>query len=71
MARRKLARSGSSFSREILVLLMNPPEGMPGRAKPGGKSPLVSIHSGGMVSRERGKARSQFSYESRPLLLWS
>jgi hypothetical protein len=36
MARRKLTRSGSSFSREILVLLMNPPEGMPGRAKPGG-----------------------------------
>src|ERR1700674_6011576 len=57
MARRKLGRSGSSFSREILVLLMNPPEGMPGSASPGGKSPLVSIHSGGMVSREGEDAK--------------
>jgi hypothetical protein len=57
MARRKLGRSGSSFSREILVLLMNPPEGMPGRARPGGKSPPVSIHSGGMVSREGEDAK--------------
>ena len=75
MARRKLAGSGSSLSREILVLLMNPPEGMPGRARPGGKSPPVSIHSGGMVSREGGgrevSSTNQLNYESRPGVLRS
>jgi hypothetical protein len=71
MARGELGRSGSSFSREILVLLMNPPEGMPGRARPGGKSPLVSIHSGGMVSREGGRREVHLNFESRPGVLWS
>ena len=58
MARRKLGRSGSSFSREILVLLDESPRGDAWQGQTGGKSPLVSIHSGGMVSREGEDAKS-------------
>src|SRR5258708_40370556 len=44
--------------KSALILLMNPPEGTPDRASPRGKSPLISIHYGGMVAREREETKS-------------
>jgi len=54
----RLYTSGYSSAESALILLMNPPEGMPGGARPGevtAVSICSSIHYGGMVSREGGR----------------